>query len=538
MLNQLVISTIRLLSRMASFKARFRLVRALRAPELTQLQLLNQLQRKLKFTTQGQVFKSSQRLDYLSFATTVPCVSYEQIEPLVSEQIRNENKVISPEMPRFYERTSGSGGPAKFIPYTQSYLTILSRLFLIWTDDILRSGINFRSGKTFLCVTPPLSGTKTDSQSGQVGSNTDVDYIAPWLRLIVEHFLVVPLALHAVHDVQTYRDLLSLYLLAAADLEIISLWSPSFWPAMLDHFTEHKKRLLLHLRSGQYQTDLRLWKFAALSQERARLLEAEVISWKDVWPQLRLISCWSEGHASAGAEQLARMFPQSILQGKGLLATEAPVSLPWTPAKGCVPYLTEVFIEGEDQADSVISPLWEWQLDHTYSVIVSLPNGLLRYRLGDLVRVTHFYEKTPVFAFVSRCGQIMDMVGEKLSEEFAVTALRQAAPDLPAVTQFAFFPVQENGISRYVFIHDYEGMDDNFGKRLEAELSQAHHYQLARNLGQLLPLEVGYSATWPGRYFTLAERRGQQLGNIKVALLQKQISSPAEIQFLLHRGES
>src|SRR6185295_8804456 len=49
--------------------------------------------------------------------------------------------------------------------------------------------------------------------------------------------------------------------------------------------------------------------------------------------------------------------------------------------------------------------------------------GLSRYRIGDRVRVSHVYRRTPCLTFVGREGSVSDLVGEKLHETFVAEAL-------------------------------------------------------------------------------------------------------------------
>ncbi|RYZ57902.1 MAG: hypothetical protein EOP07_08555 [Proteobacteria bacterium] len=528
MWNQLLIRISRFTCRIAIFLERRKLFRGFGAPEITQLKLLNQLQKNLKASSRVQQFQWSSRSDYVDFVKKIPVVTYEEIESLIQSQMKNQNDLISADPVCFYERTSGSSGSAKFIPYTKSYLKVLNRLFLLWVDDLLNSSIDFKTAKTFLCVTPALEqpGQCLDAQ---IGTNTDVDYVAPWAATFLKRFLIVPLELHAIRDPSLYRDLLCLYIFSEEDLEIISLWSPSLFFAILDHWSEHRERLNQHLLAGKYEEGERLWTFRKMRQGRFALLTEIDPDWNAFWSQLKLISCWNEGHAEASADALQRLFPNAYLQGKGLLATEAAVSIPFVKAQKTLPFLTQIFIEGEDLSDQMIYPIWEWKLDHEYKIIISAANGLLRYRLGDIVRVNSFYLKTPVFSFQGRDGQLMDMVGEKLREDFAFTQLKAICPQLDG--NASFFPVQHERKNYYVLLVD-TALDDLRAETLDKKLMEAHHYRLARNLGQIDPIRIEYSRNWTHRYFSLAEKKGQQLGNVKLSRFHKKIFTPADIEFL------
>src|SRR5690606_28873372 len=66
-----------------------------------------------------------------------------------------------------------------------------------------------------------------------------------------------------------------------------------------------------------------------------------------LWPKLSLISCWTDMHARAASERLAKMFPSSRIQPKGLLATEAFVSFPLEGRIGSALAITSHFLEFE-----------------------------------------------------------------------------------------------------------------------------------------------------------------------------------------------
>src|SRR5690606_23717403 len=78
-----------------------------------------------------------------------------------------------------------------------------------------------------------------------------------------------------------------------------------------------------------------------------------------IWPRLALLSCWADGPAARFADQLQARLPHVTLQPKGLLATEAMVSLPWlddvddtdgTDDAGAVLAVTSHFLEFLDDA--------------------------------------------------------------------------------------------------------------------------------------------------------------------------------------------
>merc|ERR1711936_690898 len=79
----------------------------------------------------------------------------------------------------------------------------------------------------------------------------------------------------------------------------------------------------------------------------------------------------------------------------------------------------------EEQPSTLL--LHQLVLGEQYEVVISNPSGLYRYRLGDVVEVVQFFNEIPVIKFKYRQGQMLNVHGEKLSEESFYKTLQQAA---------------------------------------------------------------------------------------------------------------
>ncbi len=184
-----------------------------------------------------------------------------------------------------------------------------------------------------------------------------------------------------------------------------------------------------------------------------------------------------------------------------------------------MPLLDEVFFELEDVDTKQLFLLHQAVLGRSYELVISQKGGLCRYRMGDRVRVTHFYGATPCLDFVGRGHDTSDLVGEKLQEDFVAHALR----DLP-LAQGAFWtllPVRSPR-DHYVLLLDGLGTSDDeseLARQVDAALRQAHHYEHARALGQLGPVRVVRSAGAADLIRDHHVKRGMKWGDIKPRLL-------------------
>jgi hypothetical protein len=401
--------------------------------------------------------------DVEAFRAKLPPVDYATLEPWIAREKTGSSDILVPGSIRRFEPTSGSGGVNKLIPYNDPLLESFRSLFAIWAHDLLGQVLRLRSGRVFISVSPRLS-PQTDARH-------DADYLSSPLRLLLAPFLVTPDHRSTQVDPLRFRDALARALLHCADLEIISIWSPTYLLVLLDHIEARREHLVPQLPA-----------------KRRRLLECDPIPWPQLWPRLQLVSCWSAAAAVLPAQELARRLPQALLQGKGLLATEAPVTVPLVQAGGCVPLVDEVFLELED-AEGSLCLLHQAQPDCEYTLLISQAGGLLRYRLGDRVRVTGHWRDTPLLDFVGRVDAVCDLVGEKLSEDQVAHALRSLlAPDAFAM----LVPMATAEPPYYRLITELR--DPDLPGRLDRALQAGHRYREARVLGQLAPLRLSVIA--------------------------------------------
>lgn len=357
-----------------------------------------------------------------------------------------DGKNLTHEKVKFFETTSGSTGAKKQIPYTKSLLNAFQNMFLLWAHDLVfHSGLRLKSGKFFMSVSP-----KIGDESGD-----DRKYLSPVLNFLLSPFLVSHPDNHHAKTGDDFLEKVATDLKKAHDLEIISVWSPTYLLSLLEKIPQPE------------------------------------------WPELKLISCWADAQAEKPADILEKKFPGVMIQGKGLLSTEAPITIPWTEAGGQIPLLTETLIELLD-GDEII-PLHEAKLEKEYIVLTSQFNGYLRYNTQDRVRITGHYFKTPIFKFLGRTGQTCDLAGEKFSDE----VLREIFPE-----HILFVPQNR----RYVVLTSSSAL-------IEQRLLSIFHYDLARKLRQLDEVKVFQVKNPSEVWQKFCQSQGMRLGDIKERIL-------------------
>ncbi len=501
---------------------------ALRRPEAAQDAVLRRILRLAAPSPYGRQLGLLPSDDYAAFATKTPIVDYEDLRPWIDRQVASGVPSISTERPVIYEQTSGSSGLPKLVPYTPALMAAFNATFVLWATDLVLSGPRLRTGRMFFSVSPAFQRQETTPTGVPISMTDDAAYLSPLMQRLLASSFFVPPAIKTIRDGAAYRRSLAAVLLAEERLELISVWSPTYLLTLLETVESQRDDILRDLRSGQTGTAELPIPIPPVSAERLRLLEGagdgETPPWTALWPELKLISVWTDGASQTFIPKLRRAFPDIPIQGKGLLATEAPVTLPILRARAPVPLLDEIFLEFETE-DGSIRRLHELREGDEVQVIVTTPAGFLRYRMRDRVRVQGHLSRTPCLTFLGRAGRSSDMVGEKLGETFVDTALRDLFGDGDHCTYLVADP-SSHETPGYRCVTDapsaaaaVAGQKTALGDRLDRALSEAYHYDQARNLGQLRPVDVVYDPDARANYERIHLDRGMTWGDIKFQVL-------------------
>lgn len=203
------------------------------------------------------------------------------------------------------------------------------------------------------------------------------------------------------------------------------------------------------------------------------------------------------------------MFPQVVIQPKGLLATEGFVSFPFAKETGSRLSVYSHFFEFQSTKDNSIYLAHELSINNEYKVIITTSGGLYRYQLNDKVRVVDIKNGLPMLKFLGKADKVCDLFGEKLSESFIQETLQK----LNIKADFCMIAPE---IDHYVLYIKTNYIP--FG--VDEALRSNFHYDYCRKLGQLKPLKIFKLQGDPEQeYINACISNGQKLGDIKPTLL-------------------
>lgn len=504
---------------------------ALGRPAETQRLLLRAYLDRNRETAFGRAHGFGRLRTYEDFAAAVPPRSYDELEPWILRAARGEPRVLTSDQVLRLEPTSGSTRAAKWIPYTAGLQAELRRAVAPWLGDLVWREPSLALGRAYWSISP-AAGFMPPPPEGigvPVGFEDDTAYLGGLAQRLAAATLAVPSAVRHVAHVESFRYVTLLFLLQARDLALISVWHPSFLTLLLEALPRHFEGLVGDLRAGTLSPPRALGAGVAgalrarlrpAPSRAAQVARADPLDLVALWPRLRVVSAWAEAHAALPAARLQeRLGPRVRLEPKGLLATEACVSIPWGERR--VLAVRSHFFEFE-QADGRLVPVERAEDGGEYAVVVTTAGGLWRYRMHDRVRVRGFAGRTPALEFLGKQDHVCDRRGEKLHEAFVAAAL--GPPLATAGARFALLAPEEDGrgcgYTLFVELEQPPGPPADLAREAEAALCANPYYAHARRLGQLRALGLfvvarGGEEAWLRR----ATAEGRRAGDVKPLLL-------------------
>ena len=528
--------------------AAFLFHRALRRPKEAQSENLARILRATSDTTQ------SKRLPGFSsirtareFQDAVPLSTPDSVLPDIEALKAGTPRVLTREPVIRFEPSGGSSGASKYVPMTRGLLDEFHRALAPMLFDLLHSRPAVREGPSYWSISP--IGRKQGRTAGgiPVGSVEDSAYFPRFLQPVLSRVFAVPGAVARMPDVESCRYVTLWFLVACEELALLSVWNPSFLTLLMDALERHGERLAEDLErgvcnplpegeggvGGVVNAVLAGMRFSP-RPERARVLREALrsgLQGRMLWPRLALLSMWTDAQAAHSVAPARRRFQGVDIQGKGLLATEGVVTLPLFDAPAPVLAVRSHFFEFLDPEHPEARPRLAHELDagRTYSVLLSTSGGLLRYRIGDLVRVEGFHHATPCLRFLGRADAVSDLVGEKLAATRVSTVLESLLPTVLGGPRPPFAMMapewEPHAPPAYRLFLETDVPDTRLheaAQALERALCEGYHYRYARELGQLGPVSALRVTEGTRRYEARCIALGQRAGDIKPTDLHRQ----------------
>lgn len=459
----------------------------------------------------------NRKFSFSTFKSDFPIVTFEDLKPWLDRIKAPNNRVMTQAKTLCWEPTSGSSQAKKWIPYNRQLLNEFNAAINPWLAALYANYKGIQKGSHYWSVS--MATRESTPSEIPMGLPDDSHYLSPLARLTTRCIMAVPASVKHETSDEKWKWKTVLYLLKNENLALMSVWSPTFLTTLCEFIAENWSKLYCQLPR---------WRQRTLRQ----VSHQDLLCFEMIWPQLALISCWTDGPALPYAKNLRRFFPTVPIQGKGLLTTEGVISVPIQahPGKadisqGGVTAIGSHFYEfipedNNTKTNSTVETLLahELEIGSRYIPVITTAGGLYRYRINDTVECTGFYSQSPLLKFIGKSEKISDRAGEKLHHSFIQNAVDKSLIKTKLAVDFLLMTAPSKIPGSYIVFLQSQADSTQIGifrSALESEFFENYHYRQCRAIGQLQALTIKMVNNGWLSYQTTLLNAGLKLGDIK-----------------------
>lgn len=463
---------------------------ALRKPRQAQEHVLQQTLRLLSPTPRGEAFDFRCVTDLTTLQQTTPPTGYDALAPWIQKAQRGETRCLTRQPIRRLIPTSGSTSACKLIPYTDALQRQFNAGIRPWINDLFKRHPSLANGPMYWSISPAMDFETQEDDRLPIGFDNDTAYLGRWSQRLVQSTLAVPDSVRNLHCIEDFRHTTLWWLLQANNLRLISVWHPSFWMLLMENMESQWLQLLEDLRTGTCRSvngQILATSSPASKQQICRLKNAQPNNWHAIWPKLEVISAWADASSAGPFEKLKTQSAGVSVEPKGVVSTEAMVSIPY---QGTFPLcVASHVIELRDEQGKCHSVDCV-DIGGVYEPVITTGGGLFRYATGDRVRITGRLHQTPTVRLLGRSDAVSDLCGEKLSEWQVLEAINEIFPGETRPCFVMLAPQSTAAPTSYCLwlSPDAWHKRPNAAAEIDQQLQQNPHYDWARRLGQITPL--------------------------------------------------
>ena len=453
----------------------------------------------------------------------VPLSNYSNYESYIQRMIDHDETNLITSLPLVgYSQSSGSVGTRKFVPLTKDSVSVYTNYtftrMMANADRYWKahgkSGLNPGRG----VYTVP--GYDEHLPNGLPCTNAS-DVPAQQLKFLYPYILITPFpklytAQQIDHRYLYFRfaleDPTTMYFFGIFFKDIVDYFKylETNWSALLDDITNGT---ISEFAQADETTKAELMHYIKPNPERAALLRKEFEAGFDetiisrIWPNLQVINAIGTATFETFTD-LARQHTKGIpfdysIYGasEGLFA--AADSLESKKQLLLLDSCYYEFIPEEDE--SQILSIDELEIGKRYEIVITNQSGLYRYRCGDVILVVDYLNECPYIQFVYRKGQLLNLTGEKTTEEH----MRQAVHELEEksgvrINHWVVYNSTEDYPFHYVLLVENEEEKDlsGYSAFLHEALKEINiryaHFIGTRKIGpiQIRNLKYGTNKAW------------------------------------------
>lgn len=470
------------------------------------------------------------------YRSAVPVHTYEDLRPFIERQELTGEQCLTWEPPVYYHRTSGTVGTPKDIPVTESGLRRIKHHQQISTYARSKGSAIFE-GKMFAITGQAIEGKMAGGTP--FGSASGLIYQSQ--SKFVRSRYVLPSELSAIKDYEAQYLAMAIYGLSDPAVTGIATANPSTLVRLLSVINQKADEILDAVASGRLPDAIspnapfenRLTRNALRAKHlENRLKAAGCLTYSDIWPDLRGVVTWTGGSCGIPLRKLSGSLPADVMVIElGYLASEVHGTVNVDVRRNvCLPTIFDTFFEFTERdawegGTADFLSLHELTEKREYYVFVTTPEGLYRYDMNDILRVTGRVKETPTLEFVQKGKGITNITGEKLHEDQVLDAVVAVLADGGVEPDFFIVLADQESAGYTLFVEAQcpgHGIGPDLPNDVDSRLRSSNiEYDGKRGSGRLAPLKVRWLQSGAGdEYRRNRVANGQRDAQFKYLHLQ------------------
>ena len=485
-----------------------------------------------------------------AYRRAVPIQTYEELRPFIERQELTGEPCLTREPPVYYHRTSGTVGAPKNVPVTATGFKHIKR------HQHLSAYAQSRGSALFKGMVFGIGGQAIE---GKMAGGTPFGSASGLLYQTQSRFVrsryVLPPELSDIEDYEARYLAMAIHGLSDPAVTCLASANPSTFLRLLSVINQNPDVILASVASGRLP-DVGLPHAAFANRLRPRPIRAARLAdrlnatarltYADIWPDLRGVLTWTGGSCGVPLRRLSGLLPAGVtIIEAGYLASEVRGTVNVDVRRNlCLPTLFHTFFEFADRQDwesgaAELQGLHELEEGREYYVFVTTEDGLYRYDMNDVVRVSGKLHETPALEFVQKGKGITNVTGEKLHEAQVLDAVLGALDTRNVSSEFFIMLADREAAGYTLFVEARAPRGDtDFAHDLDGRLRALNlEYDAKRASGRLAPLNVRWLRNGTGtRYRSSCVARGQRDAQFKYLHLQYAHECPFDFDGFVEPG--
>ena len=412
---------------------------------IRQYRLLDELLKENRNTEYGKKCGFSDIHSAEEYKEKVPLTEYDDYVPYIRRMMDGEKNVLSARPPMYFAMSTGSIGVPKYVPVSKAEMEKYRRCSVEMAfgvaDEYYRNttGMGLPGGRGLNAVEIKAVPTSSGVKRGAISSS-----LLSAVKDSVPFLLASPWEVVSPGREMDMKYLKARFALADKDLVFMDAAFMTGLVDLMDYIRDHYEMLCRDIYHGRINKDVEipdevrsaLKRYLVPDQHRAKELLYEFREGFDtpiiprIWPRMSWIGGIGTGGFFPYTRRMRKYSGKSIpfnnlcyAASEGLIGVarhmgdEAYVLI---PDSGFYEFLP---VDCDDESKTL--NIDELEIGDDYRVIVTNLSGFYRYRLHDVVRVTGYYNETPMIRFIYRENQLISIAGEKTNEEDVRWAVEQ-----------------------------------------------------------------------------------------------------------------